>query len=307
MRLLFSDLIFKLFFLISLIPFVISERVQEKFDLRLNNNIEDSLFTSGKKIATMEKAFLSETSGIVVSRIHPGIMYIHNDSGNEPEVYMLDSLGAYSGRIVLRNTANRDFEDIAIGPGPVKSKNYIYLGDIGDNSAKHEELYLYRFPEPNKLNEDMDIEPVRFILKYPDGPKDSETLMVDPWNGDVFLLSKRDSSNVLYKAPASSLGKEPTTLERVMTLPITMSTGGDISADGKQILIKNYWSIYYWTREEGQSLEEALAKKPIMLPYKPEPQGEAIGFAPDGNSFFTISEQRFRITPVLYKYTRKLY
>ncbi|HSJ66242.1 MAG TPA: hypothetical protein VK921_01140 [Anditalea sp.] len=305
MRLLFSDLIFKLFFLISLIPFVISERVQEKFDLRLNNNIEDSLFTSGKKIATMEKAFLSETSGIVVSRIHPGIMYIHNDSGNEPEVYMLDSLGAYSGRIVLRNTANRDFEDIAIGPGPVKSKNYIYLGDIGDNSAKHEELYLYRFPEPNKLNEDMDIEPVRFILKYPDGPKDSETLMVDPWNGDVFLLSKRDSSNVLYKAPASSLGKEPTTLERVMTLPITMSTGGDISADGKQILIKNYWSIYYWTREEGQSLEEALAKKPIMLPYKPEPQGEAIGFAPDGNSFFTISEQRFRITPVLYKYTRK--
>ena len=305
MRLLFSDLIFKLFFLISLIPFVISERVQEKFDLRLNNNIEDSLFTSGKKIATMEKAFLSETSGIVVSRIHPGIMYIHNDSGNEPEVYMLDSLGAYSGRIVLRNTANRDFEDIAIGPGPVKSKNYIYLGDIGDNSAKHEELYLYRFPEPSKLNEDMDIEPVRFILKYPDGPKDSETLMVDPWNGDVFLLSKRDSSNVLYKAPASSLGKEPTTLERVMTLPITMSTGGDISADGKQILIKNYWSIYYWTREEGQSLEEALAKKPIMLPYKPEPQGEAIGFAPDGNSFFTISEQRFRITPVLYKYTRK--
>jgi len=305
MRLLFTDLIFKFFFLLSLVPFIISERVQEKFDLRLNNNIEDSIFTSGKKVATMEKAFLSETSGIVVSRRHTGMMYIHNDSGNKPEVYMLDSMGAYAGRIVLKNTSNRDFEDIAIGPGPVKSKDYIYVGDIGDNSANHQELYLYRFAEPNKLKEDMEIEPERFILKYPDGPKDSETLMVDPWNGDVFLLSKRDSSNVLYKAPASSLGKEPTVLERVMTLPITMSTAGDISADGKQILIKNYWSIYYWTREEGESIEEALAKKPTMLPYKPEPQGEAIGFSPDGNSFFTLSEQRFRITPVLYKHTRK--
>jgi len=305
MRFLFSDLIFKLFFLISLIPFVISERVQEKFDLRLNNNIQDTLFTSGKKLATMEKAFLSEASGLVVSRRHPGIMYTHNDSGNKPEVYMLDSLGAYKGRIVLKNTANRDFEDIAIGPGPVKNKDYIYVGDIGDNSSNHEELYLYRFAEPSKLGNDMEIEPDRFILKYPDGPKDSETLMVDPWNGDVWLLSKRDSSNVLYRAPASALGKEPTVLERVLTMPITMSTAGDISADGRQILIKNYWTIYYWVREEGQTLEEALVKKPTMLPYKPEPQGEAIGFSADGNSFFTLSEQRFRITPVLYKHTKK--
>ncbi|KEO75177.1 hypothetical protein [Anditalea andensis] len=306
MRLLFSDLIFKLFFLISLIPFIISERVQEKFDLRLNSNIEDSLFSSGKKVAVMEKAFLSETSGIVVSRKHPGIMYIHNDSGNDPEVYLLDSLGDYAGRITLKNTINRDFEDIAIGPGPIKNKDYIYIGDIGDNASNHKELYLYRFAEPNKLQKDLEIEPEKFTIKYPDGPKDSETLMVDPWNGDVFLLSKRDSSNVLYKAPASAFNTEdPIVLEKVMTLPITMSTAGDISADGTQVLIKNYWTVYYWTREEGQSLEEALAKKPTMLPYKPEPQGEAIGFAPDGNSFFTLSEQRFRITPVLYKYTRK--
>ena len=305
MRLLFSDLIFKLFFLISLIPFVISERVQERFDLRLNQQVTDSLYTSGKKVATIEEGVLSEISGLVVSRKHHGIIYTHNDSGNKPEVYMLDSLGKYLGKIRLMGVYNRDFEDISFGPGPVKDQDYLYVGDIGDNVGTHQELFLYRFPEPNKLSENLEILPEKFVLQYPDGPKDSETMMVDPWNGDVFLLSKRDSSNVLYRAPAELLGPEPTVLEKVMTLPITMSTGGDISADGKHILIKNYWTVYYWAREEGQSIESALSKKPLMLPYKPEPQGEAIGFAADGSSYYTISEQRFRITPVLYKYTLK--
>jgi hypothetical protein len=183
---------------------------------------------------------------------------------------------------------------------------YIYVGDIGDNRAKHNEIRLYRFPEPRFWQKEITIKPETIKLKYPDGARDAETLMVDPLSGDLFILSKRDSSNTLYTVAADKLWENTgvKTMEKVMKLPITMSTAGDISKDGLQIIIKNYWVIYYWDRREGESIPEALAREPILLPYTPEPQGEAITFFPNGKGYYTLSEKRLRVEPVLYKYTK---
>ncbi len=67
-------------------------------------------------------------------------------------------------------------------------------------------------------------------------------------------------------------------------------------------MLKNYFKIYYWDRKKGESVAEALARDPKELPYVPEPQGEAIGFQRDGKAFYTISEKRYNINPVLYRY-----
>lgn len=90
-----------------------------------------------------------------------------------------------------------------------------------------------------------------------------------------------------------------------MTIDLTMSVAGDISMDGTQILIKNYLVVFYWERDPSESIPEALARNPVILPYKPEPQGEAIAFAPNGKSYFTLSEKRSGIDPVLYRYYKK--
>jgi hypothetical protein len=79
---------------------------------------------------------------------------------------------------------------------------------------------------------------------------------------------------------------------------------GDISRDGTKILIKNYFSIYFWERQQGESIPQALQRSPKRLPYVPEPQGEAIGFNSDGSAFFTISEKRFNVQPTLYRYSK---
>ena len=54
---------------------------------------------------------------------------------------------------------NRDWEDIAVGPGPVDGKNYVYVGEIGDNDAKYRFKRVYRFEEPvlNKTTKSIDI------------------------------------------------------------------------------------------------------------------------------------------------------
>lgn len=298
----YIDTALKLFFLISTLPFLLSEKLHDKYNFRLSGNITDSLYSAPMALGTLDEATVDEASGLVASRLHPSLLYTHNDSGGEPEVYMIDTLGKYQGKIKLDGVRNQDWEDIAIGPGREDGESYIYVADIGDNNAKRDRIQIYRFAEPQELEREIILQPERITLTYPDGPKDAETLLVDPWNGDLLVLSKRDTSNTLYKATAEQLDTQEAVLEKVMKLPITMAVGGDISADGTQILIKNYWAVYYWEREEGESLEEVFARKPVQLPYKPEPQGEAIGFSPSGDRYYTLSESRFRIKPVLYQY-----
>ncbi|MEX2511387.1 MAG: hypothetical protein WD398_00665 [Cyclobacteriaceae bacterium] len=304
----FYDLILKLFFLISILPFLLSEKLHQKYNLRINHQVVDGFFSGPNAAGKLENKEIDEASGMVVSRTHKNLIYTHNDSGGHPIVFMIDTLAGDRGKIVLEGIENRDWEDIAIGPGPIEGKSYVYVGDIGDNFSKNENLFIYRFPEPELIDDTIIIHPEKIMLEYPDGPKDAETLMIDPWNGDLFILTKRDSSNTLYRASFEELKEETQVgshlLEKVLKIPITMSAAGDISADGKQILIKNYWVIYYWLRREGESIPQALQRKPVLLPYNPEPQGESIAFVPNGNTYFTLSEKKLRVDPVLFRYDR---
>lgn len=301
----FIEMLLKLFFLLSIIPFLVSEKLQKKYDMKINSQIEYTLFTGPNKVALIGEEFIEETSGMAVSRKNPSWIYVHNDSGGEPEIYILDTLGTFLGTLRLEGVKNRDWEDLAMGPGPIDDQYYLYIGDIGDNFGNAEELIIYRIPEPDSLENIITATPEIIRLTYPDGPKDAETLLVDPISGDLFVVTKREAKNTLYKASRDLLTDGSNiTLEKVMQLPITLSVGGDIAADGYQVLIKNYWVIYYWARIEGESLEETLSRKAVLLPYEPEPQGEAIAFEPKGNAYFTLSEKKLRVKPVLYRYDK---
>ncbi|MEM9831568.1 MAG: hypothetical protein AAF944_13090, partial [Bacteroidota bacterium] len=81
--------------------------------------------------------------------------------------------------------------------------------------------------------------------------------------------------------------------------------GGDLSLDGRELLIKSYVQVLYWQRESSEtSLFELMQQEPKILPYVAEPQGEAIGWAADRSGFFTLSEKG-SVTPNLYFYRRE--
>jgi hypothetical protein len=273
--------------------------------VRLEKMADQHVFTNQISVGTLENKEIEEASGMAFSRDHNGLIYTHNDSGGGRRVYVIDSLGKGMGVFKLKGVWNRDWEDISVGPGPDPKLNYVYVGEIGDNQLKYTNIFIYRFPEPEQFLEAMEVEPEILKLSYPDGAKDAETLMVDPISKDIFILTKRDSLNILYKTTQEAFESKEAVLEKVMELPFTMSVAGDISVDGKEILIKNYFTVYYWKRNVNETIAQALARDPLILPYKPEPQGEAIGFHPNGKSYFTLSEKRFNIEPVLYRYNRK--
>ena len=269
----------------------------------LNQRI-DSLFLAGIPQGKLTNPLLEEVSGLVASQRYPNRLYVHTDSGGESAVFVLDTLGNELGRLELTGLKNRDWEDIAIGPGP-NGNSYIYVAEIGDNEAKHEEIYLYRFAEPELLQAIPSAAIDQVKLQFPGGPKDAETLLADPISGYLFLVSKREPKNALYQIPATAFEKGSATLEKVHEFDFNSSVAGDISKDGSQILIKTYLAVFYWKRTEKQSLVEALKVAPMRLPYVPEPQGEAIGFNFKGDAYFTLSEKRNGVMPTLYRYPKK--
>ena len=91
---------------------------------------------------------ITEGSGIVMSRQNPGVFWTHNDNGWAGSIFAIATNGAYLGRFYIPTVFSGDFEDIAIGPGPNPEFQYIYLGDIGDNSFNRSSIHVYRFPEP---------------------------------------------------------------------------------------------------------------------------------------------------------------
>ncbi|MBK0382662.1 hypothetical protein I5M32_06775 [Pedobacter sp. SD-b] len=249
---------------------------------------------------------INELSGLVVSTKSDDLLWVHNDSGDKSYVYLINNKGEKITTIDYHKDV-KDCEDIALYHAK-NGKPEIFVGDIGDNKAKREYISLYKFEEPNthKTKDKIDIKNAKEIkLKYPDGPKDAECLMIDPLDKKIYIVSKREDSVKVYSAAIDTPPNKPTTLKKEATLffpgviHLKWITAGDISRDGTQVLIKSYGNIFYWNRKTNESFIDCIKKPYKIIPYKPEPQGEAIGFTKDAKHFYTISEGKEAV--IFYK------
>lgn len=252
---------------------------------------------------------LSEISGLFISKAD--LFFVHNDSGDTSRFFAIDAKGSLISTLFFKGDPSKkhfgvtDCEDMAGGPGPVKDKSYIYLGDIGDNGGNRPYITVYRFPEPNKFSSVMQIEREAVNLKYPNGPQDAETLMIDPILKELVIVSKRQDTVGIYSTSLSFKNGDTVTMKKQGSLFLAGKgltkyvVSGDISRDGRQIILKTYTNVYYWLRNGKEPISQTLRRTPTKLPYILEPQGEAIGFIPDGTAYYCISEGK---NAVIYRY-----
>jgi hypothetical protein len=256
------------------------------------------LFDNIPVVNDLSRKDLVEISGVAASRINPGILYIHNDSGNPNQIYLTDASGADRGTLTLTTVGNRDWEDIAVGPGPLAGVSYIYVGDIGDNASKYSSVFIYRFPESDLTGKSSpyiaDITAVDIIeLKYPNGLRNAETLMVDPTTKDIYIATKTSNISQIFVARYPQSLTSPTVMTPVAQLYFDKATAGDISPDGTEILLRSNQLIWYWKLPAGMSISAGLLTQPQVAPYfNNEPQGEGICFAADGSGYYTDTEVR---------------
>lgn len=261
------------------------------------------LFAQPPSEYPLKTDLLEEVSGLALGIRNPNVLFAHNDSGGKSSVYAIDFQGNLLSEIHLPNVKNRDWEEIATAVDPLSKKPYIYIGEIGDNRAKHKNLKFYRFEEPllkRAYQEVTEVETIKF--KYEDGPRDAEAFFVHPKKGDIYVITKREEKVGVYLLPYALRKDKTLVAKKVATMQMNWVTAADISQDGKTILVKNYGSIRQFKVKTGCSIAKALGKEGKSMPYVLEPQGEAICFDKSGKGYFTLSELYKDHPQVLYHY-----
>lgn len=245
---------------------------------------------------------LSEASGIASSARNSGVLWTHND-GSRKRVFAVSTNGATLSNFSFDESVD-DVEDMAVGPGPAAGASYLYFGDIGGNNHsgdKREDVQIIRIPEPTvdlawaSSPRSSDFAGVEtFTLVYPDGEYDAETLLVDPITADVFVVTKENNSARVYRANLNAAANGSTLdLTFVQTVDFAKASGGDISADGKQIALRREDAAMVWTRCDNEAIDTAFGRAGQGIPVigtPTEENGEAIAFLRDGSGYVTISE-----------------
>ena len=62
-----------------------------------------------------ERECVHIVAGIALSRANPGVILVHEDSGQSPAIYILDFKGVMRGKLNLVGARNGDWEDMSIG------------------------------------------------------------------------------------------------------------------------------------------------------------------------------------------------
>jgi hypothetical protein len=269
-----------------------------------------------EKVGKLESRGLNEASGIQAG--NNGVFFLHNDGGKH--LFAIDDKGNDLGRMNIIGAKNKDWEDITrvmSDEGPL-----LVIGDTGDNHNGRKKVRLYFVKEPTSGEFKSDLEPVhRLKVRYPDGPRDVESIAYDPASDMILFLSKRDRPPRLYGVPmdlalvedelvATFLGevpgfRPPTRMDMLKShkrgLWVSQPTGMDISEDGRTAAVITYRSLYVFERHDDESWVEAFQREPVEYLGPPGLHDEAVSFGHDQHSIYVTTERRpaplYRLDP----------
>lgn len=227
-----------------------------------------------------------------------------------------------------------DIEDIE--SATVNGVNYLYVFDFGNNpnSANSRgsgiDMRILRAIEPTITGTNGTITSGNYIAidaAFPgvDGPtlRDCEASIVDPVDGKIYVITKRDAVQKVYSLAhaATYSGTQTLVYEGAMTsLPEgrtlaltttpTFAVDAAINPAGTEIFVKNYQDVYLFPRNLAtqtiiQALQQSLS---VVVGYvgggtypdggltvktshpNAEPQGEGIAFDYNGVDYYSNSE-----------------
>ncbi|WP_369383590.1 WD40 repeat domain-containing protein [Streptomyces sp. cg36] len=228
---------------------------------------------------TIKDPRIKESSGLAASRAHPGIVWTHNDSDDGPYVYAIDSkTGETVARITMTGVGRpRDVEAISVG-----ADGNVYVGDIGDNlGGTWKNVWIYKFPEPQRLK-DATVRATQYVVKYADGPRNAEALMVHPTTGRVYIASKKEGGGGLYEGPAHLSTAGTNVFRRVGDVPWV--TDGAFSPDGTKLALRGYFWAAEYDWKGGRMGARHGVEAPLMR------QAESVTYTLDGKALLFGSE-----------------
>jgi len=265
-----------------------------------------------RRLAELRDSRLRETSGVAVSRAHPGVIWTLNDSGDGPYLYATDSTGAVLARFEVRGARNVDWEALTLGPcpvGPWRGHACLYVADTGDNDEGRPRVVVYALPEPRPPRADTDKTTPTAVaqalrLRYPDRARDAEALAALP-DGSLVLITKGRTGPVLrYTIPRDAWRADDFDLVYPDTVPIKPQlfagrwvTDAAINPSGTRAVLRTYTELHFFDIGETWT-----PSGPPCRIGRIEPQGEGVAFLDDGDLLLTSEGLRGR--PGVYTVVR---
>jgi hypothetical protein len=265
-------------------------------------------FSEARTHCEITDAMLTEVSGMIASRLHPGDLWVHEDSRGDQNLYRLGPNGHVAQTVEVTGFMAQDVEDIAFGPLPDGSMHGIFLADAGDGGADRQVWNLVVLDERDLEGGDA-VAPVRVVpVRWPGDVVNGEALVVSPRTGDVYVIEKtaerrparlyriaRDVwANAEGEAMAQPVGEFD--LRRIEAEQSTAISAAEINADGTEIALRTPHFIYVFPL--GENLLETLrTEEPLaLLLAAHEPKGEALCYDREGRDLFTASEKSLTIS-----------
>ncbi len=250
-----------------------------------------------EKVGKFKDKAITEPSGMVASRVHPGIFWVHNDSGNPPALFAVRLDGTLVSKYLI-NAANVDWEDIAID-----DSGHLYLGEIGDNLHVLPVHAILKIDEPDPsiaVDDKVKLMPTTYYFRYPKNTRENaEGLFID---GDrAVVVNKRADSGeaqlygISLEKPAGLL--KPIVAENLGTLKSSKHpvTGASLSASGRWLAICSLGDIRLYRRDaDGRWLHSAKIKSPPGQIEAISWCGAALILANEDREIFRIMEKDWR-------------
>ena len=215
-----------------------------------------------------------ESSGLARSTYDRGLLWTHNDSGGDTRVYGIGADGTTKATVTLGGAVARDWEDIASGPD-----HTVWVGDVGNNAKTRKVVNVYRFTEPQALA-DTTVAAQRFDFAYPDGPQNSEAIMVHPVTGRLYIVSKSQVGGAIYAAPQTLSTSSVNQLTKIASAPLKV-TAASFTPDGNRFVLGDYTTAYVY---------DSFGDTAVQVDKPPHQQGESLEISRRGTDILTGSE-----------------
>ena len=263
---------------------------------------------------TVTDTSLDELSGLAASHRHAGVLWALEDGGNPAELVAVDTAGRRRAALAIAGATNVDWEDLARFDW--NGRPHLLVADVGDNDALRPEVRLLAVAEPDTLADATRAPVWSRRLVWSDGPRDSESVVVDAARGEILLVSKRTLPPRLYVAalppapPGTADGAEPPLRAEFAALlagvPVTpeaeirarpaaawrhQPTGAALSPDGRRLAVVTPTEVLVYRRSGDEAWAAAVSRVPLRLPLPPMPQAEAVTWTADGRALLVGGEQ----------------
>jgi len=226
---------------------------------------------------------LIETSGIIISSSNE--IWTHNDGGNAPILYKIDTNGNIVDSIIISGVPNIDFEDIT-----KDNLGNVYIGDFGNNSHNRTNLVIHKIPNPDSIIGNT-VVPQKIFFHYsdqilfPDTGKNKDCEAMVHFNNQLYLFTKnwgRNGYTKRYKLPDSAGTYTANLLDSFQTGG--MVTSADINSNGTLVLLE-IGKIHLFQNYSSNNFFNGRYTS-FIIPFS---QTEAIAFL-DSNTFYLTQE-----------------